>query len=138
MPTFEELDAFLRSLPEVEVRGEAEGRPAYAVRSKVFVFWREPRKDAVDPETGARLLDVLVFRTQGLLAKDELLSDPRLPLFTTPHFDGWPGVLMCVSDLPSADRDQLEALAVHAWEAQAPRRLARSWRQRDAADDETA
>jgi hypothetical protein len=138
MPTFEELDAFLRTLPQVEVKGGAGGRPAYVVRSKVFVFWREPRKDAVDPVTGARLLDVLVFRTQGLLAKDEWLTDPRLPLFSTPHFDGWPGVLMRVSDLPSADPERLEALAVHAWEAQAPRRLARARREGDAADDETA
>ena len=43
--------------------------------------------------------DVFVFRAPDLLAKDEWLADGNLPLFTTPHFDGWPGVLLSARDL---------------------------------------
>jgi hypothetical protein len=129
MATFEDLDAIARSMPEVEVRLAKDDRPEYRVGSKAFLFWRNRRKDAVD-EAGEPLDDVLVFRTLDLLAKDEWLGDRTLPLFTTPHFDGWPGVLLLARDLERLADDRLRSLVEQAWAAQAPKRLAAAWRAR--------
>ena len=125
MATFAELDALARSLPEAEAFLSSSDRPAYTVRGKTFLFLRPPRKDAVDPDTGELLDDVLVFRTLGLAGKEEWLSDESLPLFATPHFDGWPGVLLRVRDLPEVPMESLRALVFEAWRAQAPKSLAK-------------
>ena len=52
-----------------------DGRPVYKVHGKMFCFHRSRRPDAVDPETGERLDDVLVFRVADLGVKELLLSD---------------------------------------------------------------
>lgn len=127
MATFEQLDRIARSLPEVTARLTADDRPEYRVREKAFVFLRPPRKDAVDPETGERMDDVLVFRTAGLEGKERLLADPALPLFTTPHFDGWPGVLLRLRHLGEVSEAALRELVVQAWLVQAPKRLGKAW-----------
>ena len=127
MPTFEDLDRLARAMPEVAAPLSPAGRPEYRVRGKSFLLLRPPRKDAVDPETGALLDDVLVFRTQGQAGKSRWLGDPALPLFTTPHFDGWPAVLMRVRHLDAADAASLHELVEHAWAAQAPKALVKAY-----------
>jgi len=42
-------------------------------------------------------------------------------VFTTPHFDGYPAVLV---RLPDAELDLLEEIVTEAWLARAPKRLA--------------
>lgn len=39
------------------------GNPIYQVSGRSFVFFRNPRPDAVDPRTGDRYSDVIVFWT---------------------------------------------------------------------------
>lgn len=138
MVRFSDLDAIARSLPGVDAVLGRSGRPEYRVRGKAFVFVRPPRKDAIDPDTGAPMDDVIVLRTQGSAGKDALLADATLPLFTTPHFDGWPGVLLRERDLHRVPRDRLEACIVAAWEAVAPKALQRQRQaeRRDSAADE--
>lgn len=41
--------------------------------------------DAVDPDTGERYADVVVFWVASELEKEALLADASLPSFTTPH-----------------------------------------------------
>jgi len=127
MATFAQLDELARSLPEVEVRLSTEDRPAYRVRDKLFLCLRDRRKDAVDPETGELMDDVLMFRTPGLEAKEALLADASLPLFTTEHFFGWPAVLLRVRDLGTVSREALASLVIEAWKVQAPKRVVRAW-----------
>jgi len=117
MATFADLDALARGLPDVEAVLGRDGRPEYRVRGKAFAFLRAPRKDAVDAATGAPMDDVIVLRTAGLEAKDALLADAALPLFTTPHFDGWPGVLVRERDLQLVPRERLAELVTEAWRA---------------------
>lgn len=128
MASLAELDTFARSLPEVEVRYSRLDRPEYRVKGKLFAALREPRKDAIDPETGAPMDDVITIRVLDLARKDELLADPRLPLFTTPHFDGWPYVLLRVRHLRELSSDVMRELVTDAWAVQAPRRLVSDWR----------
>ena len=50
--------------------------------------------------------------------------------FTTPHFDGYPAVLV---RLPAIDEDGLRELLEEAWLSRAPKRLAASFRAADSA-----
>ena len=68
--------------------------PIYQVGGKSFVFFRNPRPDAVDPVTGERYPDVIVFWVPSESDKQALVQDPGSPFFTTPHFDGHPSVLV--------------------------------------------
>ena len=61
------------ALPEV-TEGDGE-RPAYAVRGKTFAWFREPRKDAVDPDTGERMDDVIGIHVPELGDKDALVQE---------------------------------------------------------------
>ena len=48
-------------MPHVTVERGPRDNPVYQVGGKSFVFFRNPRPDAVDPETGERYDDVIVF-----------------------------------------------------------------------------
>ena len=55
-----------------------------------------------------------------------LLADEPAVYFTTPHFDGYPAVLVRLDVIA---RDDLDELVVEAWLARAPKRLAKAWEQ---------
>jgi hypothetical protein len=103
------------------------GRGVYQVSRKSFVFFRGERPDAVDPETGERLKDVVVFWVADQAEKEAILADESLPFFTTPHFDGHPSVLLRESRVAELDRDQLAEVVYDAWLARAPKRAAKAW-----------
>ena len=121
-----DLDELALALPEAMKEVE-EGRPTYKVHGKMFCFHRRRRKDAVDPETGEQLDDVLAFRVADLGVKGLLLSDARGLYFTTPHWDGYSAVLMRIRDLERLDRDELRDLVEEAWLTRAQKRLAKEW-----------
>lgn len=99
----------------------------YQVSRKSFVFFRNPRPDAVDPETGERYDDVIVFWVESEEAKAELLADESLPFFTTRHFDGHPSVLLRGCRVGELDVDELAEVVADAWLARAPKTKARKW-----------
>jgi len=123
--TLADLRRFAERLPEVQT-GTSWGAEAYTVRGKAFVVFRTPRPDAVD-EHGERLPDVVVLSTPDLEAKEALVADAGSPFFTTPHFDGYSGVLVRAAHLDQVPPDELEEVVVEAWLARAPKRLARAW-----------
>ena len=94
--TVDDIHATARAMPHVTVV-RPEKNPVYQVGSKSFVFFRTPRPDAVDPETGERYDDVVVIWVGSEGDKQALLQDERLPFFTTPHFDGHASVLLRTS-----------------------------------------
>ena len=124
--TMKDLDKLALAMPEATKEVE-DGRPTYKVHGKMFCFHRSPRKDAVDPETGERLTDVLVFRVADLGVKELLLSDARGIYFTTPHWNGYAAVLMRIPDVARLDRDELRDLVEEAWLTRAQKRLAKAW-----------
>jgi hypothetical protein len=97
------------------------------VHGKAFILHRSRRPDAVDPETGERLDDVLMFRVEGPEAKELVLADPRKLFFTTPHFDGYPAVLIRIPDLAQLDVAELRDTVVEAWLTRAQKRVAKAW-----------
>ena len=121
-----DLDKLALAMPEA-TKEFRDGRPRYNVHGKMFCFHRGPRKDAVDPETGERLDDVLVFRVADLGVKEMLVADSRGIYFTTPHWNGYAAVLMRIRDLGKLDRDELRDLVEEAWLTRAQKRLAKEW-----------
>ena len=127
MATMADLDELALALPQATKELSDDGRPAYHVHGKLFCFHRGRRRDAVDPKTGERLDDVLMFRVADLGVKEQLLADERGVYFTTPHFDGYPAVLMRIPDLARIDRDELAEMVVEAWLTRAQKRVAKAW-----------
>jgi hypothetical protein len=78
-------------MPHVTVGHGPQGNPIYQVGGKSFVFFRNPRPDAVDPDTGERYPDVIMFWVTSEADKQALVQDQGSPFFSTPHFDGHPG-----------------------------------------------
>jgi hypothetical protein len=127
MATMSDLDKLALAMPQVTKELSDGGRPAYFVHGKMFCFHRGRRPDAVDADTGERLADVLMFRVADLGEKEVLLADDRGVFFTTPHFNGYPAVLMRIPDLARIDRDELRDLVAEAWLTRAQKRVAKAW-----------
>jgi hypothetical protein len=127
MTTMADLDRLALALPQTTKDVSDDGRPSYLVHGKLFCCHRSRRRDAVDPQTGERLDDVLMFRVADLGVKDLMLADDRGVFFTTPHFDGYPAVLLRIPDLARLDRDELADLVAEAWLTRAQKRVAKAW-----------
>jgi len=127
MTTMADLDELALSLPQTTKELSEDGRPAYHVHGKLFCCQRGRRKDAVDEQTGERLDDVLMFRVADLGVKELLLGDARGIYFTTPHFDGYPAVLVRIPNLGRVDREELHDLVAEAWLTRAQKRVAKAW-----------
>jgi hypothetical protein len=127
MPTMRDLDEIALSLPQTTKELSEDGRPAYRVHGKLFCCQRGRRKDAIDEQTGERLDDVLMFRVADLGVKELLLGDARGIYFTTPHFDGYPAVLVRIPSLGRLDREELHDLVAEAWLTRAHKRVAKAW-----------
>jgi hypothetical protein len=127
MATMDDLDELALSLPQTVKEIGSDGRPSYLVHGKRFCLQRSRRPDAVDPETGERLDDVLMFRAADLGARELMVADERGVFFTTRHFDGYPAVLVRIRDLGRLDRDELFDLVAEAWLTRAQKRVARAW-----------
>jgi hypothetical protein len=118
--TLADLDRLALALPETAKEHDDEGRPSYVVGGRWFCFHRAPRKDAPFD-------DVLAFRTTDLETKELVLADPRGIWFTTPHWNGYAGVLLRIPDLARLSEDELREAVEEAWLAKAPKRLAKAW-----------
>ena len=114
-------------MPFVTVEEIGPGRPVYQVGRKSFVFFRNPRPDAVDPRTGERYDDVIVFWVGSEADKQALVQDESTPFFTTRHFDGHPSVLLRASRVGELARQELAEVIQEAWLSRASRRRAADW-----------
>jgi len=127
MATMADLDELALGLPQTTKEVSEDGRPSYLVHGKRFCLQRSRRPDAIDPETGERLDDVLMFRVEDLDVKELILADDRSIYFTTPHFNGYPAVLVRIADLAKLDREELFDLVAEAWLTRAQKRVAKAW-----------
>jgi hypothetical protein len=120
-----DLDTLALALPEVTKEVD-DGRPAYKVAGKTFCFHRSRRPDALDPETGERLDDVLVFWVEDLAVK-ELLVEADSVYFTTPHWNGYSAVLVRIPNLKKLRKAELRDRVEEAWLKRAPMKLGKEW-----------
>jgi len=109
------------ALPEASER-TSRGHAQWRVRDKLFV-WERPLRQTDLRALGDRAPDgpILGARVEHLFAKEAILADDPKVFFTTPHFDGYPAVLVRLDAITIAD---LEEVIVEAWLCRAPKRLA--------------
>jgi hypothetical protein len=124
--TVEDVHAIASSMPHV-VRCPDTRNAIYQVGGRSFVYFRNPRPDAVDATTGERLPDVIVLWVPDQGTKEALVQDPDSPFFTTPHFDGHDSVLVQASRLGEISVAELRELIEEAWLSRASRKRARDW-----------
>jgi hypothetical protein len=121
-----QLDELALAMPETTKEVSEDGRPCYRVHGKMFILHRSRRPDAVD-EAGERMDDVLMFRVADLDVKELFLADERGLFFTTPHFNGYPAVLVRIPTLKRIRKDELRDLVAEAWLTRAQKRVANAW-----------
>lgn len=111
-----------------ETVGGHTGEAAWRVKSGQFAWLR--RASATDARRLAELGrswpegPVLGVRVQSLEEKEALLAADPDVVFTIPHFDGYPAVLV---ELNVIDRERLAEIVTDAWLTRAPARVARTW-----------
>lgn len=116
-----------RSFPYVTVERADSDHPVYQVGGKSFIFFRTPRPDAFEPDTGERYADVIVIWVADESDKLALVQDERTPFFTTPHFDGHSSVLVRASRLRELTYDELHEVIEDAWLARVSPRRRAAW-----------
>jgi hypothetical protein len=114
-------------MPHVTVWHGPHGNPIYQVGGKSFVFFRNPRPDAVDPVTGERYADVIMFWVTSESDKQALVQDQTSPFFTTSHFDGHPSVLVRASRIGELTVPELAEVIEDAWLSRASPRRGATW-----------
>lgn len=115
------------AMPHVTVDSGTKDNPVYQVGGRTFVFFRNPRPDAVDPVTGERYDDVIVLWVADDADKQSLVQDESSPFFTTPHFAGHRSVLVRGSRIGEITVDELEEVVTDAWLARASRARVARW-----------
>jgi len=114
-------------MPHVTIYPGSQRNPIYQVGGKSFVFFRNPRPDAVDPQTGERYADVIMFWVPSEADKHALVQDEASPFFTTPHFDGHPSVLVRACRIGELTLAELAEVVQDAWLTRASPARATAW-----------
>lgn len=123
----EDVHQIASAMPHVTVENGSSDNPVYQVGRKSFVFFRNPRPDAVDPATGERYPDVIVLWVPSEADKQALVQDPSSPFFTTTHFDGHLSVLLRASRIGELTRAELAEVIQDAWLSRASARRSAAW-----------
>jgi hypothetical protein len=110
VPTWDDVVAIGLRFPEVEVSTWF-GTPSLKVRGKSMCRLR------TDP-------DALVLRVLDLGEREALLQGQPDVFFSTPHYDGYPYVLV---RLEAVDPVELAELIEDAWRIRAPKRLVKAY-----------
>jgi hypothetical protein len=92
---------------------------------KKLIAWERPLRSSDHDALSARGVeppqgDILAVRVADEGVKFALIAEEPDLYFTTPHFDGYPAVLV---RLAAIDERGLRELIVEAWLTQAPKRL---------------
>ena len=105
--TFDEARAMFLAHPGVE-EGTSFGTPAFKLKGKFMARLRDDDRD------------VLVLKPIGEDEQRFLMETQPQAFFTTPHYAGYPAVLIRLSQV---DRAQLQELIGECWLRLAPKRL---------------
>ena len=124
MATWDDVGRLALALPETS-EGVSRDLRRWLVKDKGFV-WERPLRRSDLEALGDAAPDgpILGARVEHLVAKEALLADDPSVYFTTPHFDGYPAILVRLEEIGPED---LEELVVEAWLARAPKRLVKEY-----------
>jgi hypothetical protein len=111
MPTWEDVVELGLRFPEVELASSF-GTPALKVRNNGMICRLRTNPDA------------LVLRVIDLADREALLKGRPDVFFSTPHYDGYPYVLV---RLDAVDPVELSELIEDAWRLRAPKRAIKAY-----------
>ena len=111
MATEDDVRRIALALPETTEKPWF-GSPGFRVKDKGFLRIRSEADDA------------LVCFVADLDEKEALLASDERKFFTTPHYDGYPTVLVRLEEV---DVDELTELITDAWLAKAPKRVLKAY-----------
>jgi hypothetical protein len=122
MATWDDVRRVTLALPETTERSSRDGVAEWRVKDKLFA-WERPLRRADLEALGNAAPDgpILAARVPDLGAKEALLADDADVYFTTPHFSGYPAILVRLDRITVAE---LKELLVEAWLDRAPKQLA--------------
>ena len=125
MADFEDVERLVAMLPDIS-EGTRYGHRTWAVGGKGFAWERPFSKADIKRFVGAPVPQgpILALVTDGLEDKESLLQAHHEYLFTIPHFDGYPAVLL---HLESASENDLRESLLDAWLVHAPTSVARTY-----------
>ncbi len=116
MATFDDVRRIAMGLPRTDER-ESRGMLQWRVAEKLFV-WERPLRRADLEHLGDRARrPVLGARVEHVDMKDALIAEDPAVFFTTPHFDGYPAILVRLERITV---ERLKDLVTDAWLARAP------------------
>jgi hypothetical protein len=123
MATWDDVRRLALALPQTVEGSSRDGLLGWRVKDKTFAWERPLRRGDLEAlGDAAPQGPVLAARVPDLGAKEALLADDGGGVyFTTPHFNGYPAILVRLDRIAVGE---LEELLVEAWLARAPRRLA--------------
>jgi hypothetical protein len=124
MATWSDVRRIARALPDTDEKS-SRGTAAWTVHGRAFAWERPLRKSdlealGADAPSGA----ILGIRTDGLEMKEALLQSDPAVFFTTPHFDGYPAVLVVLEKI---SKPALRDVFVESWLSRAPKRAAEAF-----------
>ena len=124
MADWDDVRRLALALPETSER-LSRGLRQWRVKDKLVV-WERPLRRSDLEALGDAAPDgpILGARVEHLGAKEALLADDPAVFFTTPHFDGYPAVLVRLDRIAV---DDLDEVVVEAWLARAPARLVKAF-----------
>jgi hypothetical protein len=124
MASWDDVRRLALEMPEATEVTSRE-RAQWRVKDKLFVWERPLRKSDLEA-LGDEAPDgpILGARVEHLVAKEAMLADDPRVFFTTPHFEGYPAVLV---QLEKIGVDDLREVIVEAWLARAPKKLAQTY-----------
>jgi hypothetical protein len=124
MATWDDVASIVGELQLTDERSPHEWRVG-----KKLIAWERPLRKSdrealtalgVEPPEG----DILGVRVADEGVKFALIADEPNVYFTTPHFDGYPAVLIKLAEI---DQLGLREVIVEAWLTQAPKRLVQEY-----------
>ena len=125
MASWRDVRRIALSLPGATQETSSDGNRAWLVNDKFFV-WERPLRSSDLTALGDKAPSgpIVGVRTDGLETKEAVLaSNPRV-YFTTPHFDGYPAVLVRLERIAVKE---LRSLIRDAWLARAPKRVVKAY-----------
>ena len=128
MATWRDVGRLAMALPGASEELAGSGNRAWLVNKKFFV-WERPLRKSDLQALGKNAPDgpILGVRTADLEMKDVLLKSNPKVYFTTPHFDGYPAVLVRLEKISAKE---LKDVTIDAWLARAPKRVAAAYLER--------
>ncbi|MBV8068133.1 MAG: MmcQ/YjbR family DNA-binding protein [Candidatus Eremiobacteraeota bacterium] len=120
MAAWRDVRRYALALADVTEERTSSGNAAWIVNKKFFV-WQRPLRSSDLKALGdaAPSGPILGARTHDLEMKEALLrSDPKV-YFTTPHFDGYPAVLIRLDKISAKE---LKDVITEAWLSRAGKR----------------